>query len=130
MARPSSQYPTELELEILKILWRDGPSLARRVHEEIRGFRELAYTSVLTMLNIMTKKKYLKRKKDGKSYVYEAVIDQDRTTRTMLGDLVDRAFEGSAKVALVNLLETKDLDEEELKELRKLINQKVKEGSK
>lgn len=130
MARPASQYPTVLELEILKVIWRDGPSLAKHVHEEIGDFRDLAYTSVLTIMNIMTKKKYLQRQKKGKSYVYEAVIDQERTTRTMLGDLVDRAFEGSAKVAVINLLETKDIDEEELKELRKLINQKVKEGSK
>ena len=78
MARPSSTHPTELELEILKILWRDGPSLAKRVQEEIGDFRDLAYTSVLTIMNIMTKKKYLKRQKKGKSYVYEAVIDQDR----------------------------------------------------
>ena len=87
-------------------------------------------SSVLTILNIMTKKKYLKRKKVGKSFIYKAVIEQDKTTRTMLVDLVDRAFEGSAKVAVMNLLETKDLDEEELKELRKLITKKVKEGSK
>jgi predicted transcriptional regulator len=125
MARPSSPHPTELELEILKILWRDGPSVARHVHEALADFRDLAYTSVLTILNIMTKKKYLKRKKEGKSFIYEAVVARDRTTRTMLGDLVDRAFEGSAKVALVNLLETKDLDEEELLELRKLITRKM-----
>jgi predicted transcriptional regulator len=125
MARPSSPHPTELELEILKILWRDGPSVARHVHEAVCDFRDLAYTSVLTILNIMTKKKYLKRKKEGKSFIYEAVVARDRTTRTMLGDLVDRAFEGSAKVAVMNLLETKDLDEEELLELRKLITRKM-----
>jgi BlaI family transcriptional regulator, penicillinase repressor len=130
MPRPASQYPTELELEILKVLWKDGASLARHVQEEIVGFRNLAYTSVLTIMNIMTRKQYLKRKREGKTYIYTALIKQEETTRKMLGDLVQRAFEGSAKVAMVNLLETSDIDDEELMEIQKIIKRMVKEGQK
>ncbi|MCA9444042.1 MAG: BlaI/MecI/CopY family transcriptional regulator, partial [Candidatus Omnitrophica bacterium] len=106
MPRPSSQHPTELELEILKILWRDGPSLAKHVCEEIQPFRKLAYTSVLTIMNIMAKKKYLKRTKEGKSFVYAPVIQEEETTQNMLSDLVNRAFGGSVATAMVNLLES------------------------
>jgi predicted transcriptional regulator len=130
MARPSSRHPTELELEILKILWRDGPALAGHVRQELESFRELAHTSVLTIMNIMVRKGYLKRQKDGKSFIYQPRIKQEETTRKMLGDLVDRAFDGSAKVALVNLLETSDIDAAELKEIQELVSRMMKEGLK
>jgi BlaI family transcriptional regulator, penicillinase repressor len=127
MARSASRHPTELELEILKILWRDGPSTVRHVRDALAGFRDLAYTSVMTMMTIMARKGYLKRKKADGGYVYRAAISAESTTRGMLRDLVDRAFDGSAATLMVNLLETGDLDAEELRRLRGLINQKARE---
>jgi BlaI family penicillinase repressor len=127
MARSASRHPTELELEILKILWRDGPSTVRHVRDALTGFRDLAYTSVMTMMTIMARKGYLKRKKADGGYVYRAAISAESTTRGMLRDLVDRAFDGSAAALMVNLLETGDLDAEELQRLRELINQKTRE---
>jgi predicted transcriptional regulator len=128
MARPSSKHPTELELEILKVLWRDGPSSVREVRDSLVDFRDLAYTSVMTIMTIMTKKGYLKRSRNGKSYTYRAAVEEDRVTRRMLGDLVDRVFDGSAAAAMVNLLETGDIDDAELEELRRLIEAKSREG--
>ncbi len=125
MARSASRHPTELELEILKILWRDGPSNVRHVRDALAGFRDLAYTSVMTIMTIMARKGYVKRKKAEGGYVYRAAISAESTTRGMLRDLVDRAFDGSAAALMVNLLETGDLDAEELRRLRELINQKA-----
>ena len=129
MARPTSRHPTELELEILKILWRDGPGSVREVRDPLAETRDLAYTSVMTVMNIMTDKGYLKRAKQGSSYVYRPQINEQATLRRMLGDLVDRAFDGSAVAAVLSLLETSDIDAEELKRLRALIGRKAKERS-
>ena len=128
MARRTSKYPTELELEILKILWRDGEATVRQVKKQLSGFRELAYTSVMTMMTIMTEKGYLKRSKKNNYYIYKPQITEQETTQGMLSDIVDRLFDGSATAAMVNLLETEDIDEAELAKLRKLITRKEKEG--
>jgi len=130
MARRSSKYPTELELEILKILWRDGESPVRHVRKELSDFRRLAHTSVMTIMSIMTEKKYLKQFKRGKSYTYKPCVTKQETRSGILGDVVDRVFNGSMMATMVNLLETRDLDEVELVELRKLLRQKVKKRQK
>jgi BlaI family transcriptional regulator, penicillinase repressor len=127
MARPASKYPTELELEILKVLWRDGACSVRQVRDALVPFRDLAYTSVMTVMNIMAEKGYVRRSKQAGGYVYRPRIKQESTVRGMLRDLVDRAFDGSAAALLVNLLETGDLDAEELRRLRELVNQKTEE---
>lgn len=127
MARQASSQPTELELEILKILWDIGPAPVRAVREALAARRSLAYTSVMTIMGIMTEKGYLRRTKSGNSYVYKPVLNREKTMNRMLGDLVDRLFEGSAASAAVQLLETSDLDEDELEALRALIRRKTRE---
>ena len=126
MARPASAHPTELELHILKIVWRDGPATVRQVREALAESRSLAHTSVLTIMNIMVDKSYLRRTmKDGR-YVYRARISERATMGKMVRDLVDRVFDGSAVAVVLQLLETSDIDPEELKELHSLINRKAK----
>ena len=127
MVRPTSKHPTELELEILKILWRAKPLTGRQVRDALAEFRELAYTSVMTIMGIMVDKGYVRRKKQGGSYVYSTRIKQETTTRRMLLDLVERAYDGSVTSAVVNLLETSDIQPEELEQLRKLIRHKTKQ---
>lgn len=127
MARPTSRHPTELELEILKILWREGPSPGRQIRDALAGFRDLAYTSVMTVMKIMTEKKYVRRKKADGNFVYYPRVTEDTITRQMLCDMVDRVFDGSAAAVMLNLLQTADLDEQELGQLRQIINQKAKE---
>ena len=129
MARPASRYPTELELEILKVIWRDGPSPVRHVRDGLVGFRKLAYTSVMTIMNIMVQKGYLARKKVGLGYVYRPRVTERTNARKMLTDIVKRVFDGSASAVMVNLLETSDLDEVEIKKLRKLLKQKSGEAT-
>lgn len=127
MTRPASRFPTELELEILKILWTDGPSTVRHVRDALSETRDLAYTSVMTMMGIMTDKGYLRRAKKGGGYVYRPKIDRERTMSDMLGDTVSRVFDGSAKAAVLHLIESGEIDEDELKELHRLIEKRVED---
>ena len=129
MARTKSQHPTELELEILKILWEEAPLPVREVRArlESRADRPLAHSTVITMLNIMYDKGFLKRKKDGKSFLFSPKVKKDRVTGGMMGDLLSRAFNGSPAAMVLNLLETTDVDADELAEIRKLISRKTKE---
>lgn len=124
MARPVSKHPTELELEILKVLWQAGPSAVREVREALRPRRPLAYTSVMTMMNIMVDKGYLARQKDGGRYVYRPLVSRKATLGGMLRDLVERVFNGSAKAVVANLLEEGQLELQEIDELRTLLSRR------
>src|SRR4051812_12986753 len=126
MARSTSPHPTQAELEILNIIWTSGPSTVRQVQQALASTKPRAYTSVMTVMNIMTRKRYLGRRKatDG-GYVYTARVSRDRTSRGMLRDLVQRVFRGSPMQAVLQLLDERDLDEDELRQLRDLINRKM-----
>lgn len=129
MARAESEYPTELELEILKVLWAESPLPVRDVRTKLESEtgRTLAHSSVITMLNIMHRKGFLRRVKDGKAFLFSPKVERQQVTGKMAGDLVSRVFDGSPTALMLNLLETSDLDAEELAELRRLINRKAKE---
>lgn len=128
MARPRSENPTDLELQILKVLWARSPLAVREVREELAALgRELAHTTVITTLNVMVKKKYLRRSMQGKSCMFVPIVSRDETSQRMLGDVVERVFEGSAKAVLLSLFDQAELSTDELKELRQLINEKTKE---
>ena len=129
MSRPTSKHPTELELEILKVLWRVGPATVRQVRDELAAIRDLAYTTVMTMMTIMDTKGYVQRKKDGRSFIYEAKYHEQKASKNMLQDIVDRLFGGSTTAVMQHLLETSELDEDELKQIRSLINRKAREKS-
>ena len=129
MPRPVAKYPTDLELQILKVLWRQSPLLARDVQAALgEAGRELAKTSVITTLNTMVGKRYLKRKKQGNMYLFTPCISEDQVGDRVLVDVVDRVFDGSASTVMMKLFDVKDLDSEELRELRSLINRKLNES--
>jgi len=129
MARSESEHPTELELEILKVLWDESPLPVREVRArlEANADRPLAHSTVITMLNIMHRKGFLRRRKAGKAFFFSPKEEKQRVTGRMTGDLLRRAFDGSTSALVLNLLETADLDAEELAELRRLISRKAKE---
>jgi len=127
MARPPSKHPTELELEILKVLWQIEPATVRQVRDSLADFRNLAYTTVMTVMSIMFEKSYLKRKKDGRSYVYQAAYREQKATRNLLQDIIDRVFGGSTTAVMQHLLESSEIDNEELKRIRAVIDRKTRE---
>jgi len=127
MARPASRYPTELELQILKVFWQQSPLLAREVQAALADEgRELARTSVITTLNTMVDKEYLRRERQGNTYLFSPHISEQEVSERVLGDVVDRVFDGSTASVLLKLLDVKNIDEDELKELRRIINRKLK----
>lgn len=129
MARPGSEHPTELELEILKILWDDSPLPVRdvRARLESEANRPLAHSSVITMLNIMHRKGFLSRRKQGKSFLFSPKVAKGSISGQIMGDLLARLFDGSPSAMMLNLLETADVDSAELAALRELIARKTKE---
>jgi BlaI family penicillinase repressor len=128
MVRPASKYPTELELMILKVLWQRSPLLARDVQAALASDgRDLAKTSIITTLNTMVAKGYLSRTKQGNMYLFTPKITESEVGDRVLGDVVDRVFDGSTSAVLIKLFDVRDLDGDELKELRRIIDRKLKD---
>jgi predicted transcriptional regulator len=129
LSRPASRYPTDLELLILKVLWRTSPLLARDVQAALaEEGRKLARTSVITTLNTMVDKKYLTRRKQANSYLFSPRITEEEVAQRVLGDVVDRVFDGSTSAVLLKLFDVKQVRADELKELRRIIDRRLKEG--
>ncbi|MBL8811823.1 MAG: BlaI/MecI/CopY family transcriptional regulator [Planctomycetaceae bacterium] len=133
MARTASEYPTELELQILKILWESSPQTARQIRDELseRG-RDLAHTSVITTLQKMVDKGQVQQldPAEGKAFRFDPLLSDKDVGRGMVGDLVERVFDGSAEALMLSLFEAKDLDESAIRRLRAAFNQKLKDLSK
>ena len=128
MARARAEHPTELELLILKILWEQAPLPVRDIRNRLaEQGRDLAHTSVITTLNKMFVKKQLRRTKQGNAFLFSPRVDREAVSRQMLGDIVDRVFDGSASAVMLSLFDCSRIDEEDVKELRRLFNRKVKE---
>ncbi|HTN77472.1 MAG TPA: BlaI/MecI/CopY family transcriptional regulator [Pirellulaceae bacterium] len=124
MARPKQEQPTPAELEILKVLWERGPQTVRDVMEELnRTAPERAYTTVMSLMNIMTEKGLLKRTPQGRAFLYAAKAGRDKTLGTMVNDLLGRAFAGSASALVAQLLDQATPSKSELDAIRKAINE-------
>jgi predicted transcriptional regulator len=119
MARPRSDNPTPAELEILKVLWDHGPGTVRQAMAHLPGDR--AYTTVMTLMNVLHDKGFLRREPRGKAFVYHPAMAREKTLRRMVGDIVDRAFEGSASALVAHLLDQAKPDAAEMQAIRKLI---------
>jgi BlaI family penicillinase repressor len=128
VARPSSKskHPTELELQILQVLWQLGDSPGSEIRTALEAERSVTYQSVMTVLGIMENKGFVSRQKRGGQYRYRARVTQAATTKRMMRDLVDRLFGGSTAVAMINLLESSDLSDAELDQLRKEVTRNQK----
>lgn len=124
MARPRQPHPTPAELEVLQIVWDRGPSTVRDVLDVLNRTRRRAYTSVMTLMNVMVDKGQLSRRSQGRAHVYAARACRKATLGRMVDDLVDRAFEGSAGALVSRMLDRKDLTPGELDEIRRLIDER------
>jgi BlaI family transcriptional regulator, penicillinase repressor len=116
--------PTEAELELLRVLWENGPATVRDLHEAISKQRAVGYTSVLKILQIMTEKGLVEREESGKAHIYRAAASQEDTQNQMLRDLSERLFSGSAAQLAMHALAMQPASAEELEEIRNLIEQK------
>src|SRR5689334_9887559 len=117
------QRPTEAELEILTVLWSRGPSTVRSVHEVIWQRRPAQYTTILKLMQIMADKGLVTRDEEQRAHVYSASRPREWTQRQLAGDLLDRAFAGSARGLMLGALSAKKASKAELAELRRLLDE-------
>lgn len=123
MARPKEDQPTPAELEVLKVLWDRGPCTVREVMEALDRRRPRAYTSVMSLLNVMNDKGLLARKACGRAFVYQAKAARDKTLGGLVNDLLGRVFEGSASSLVARLLDQSSPTAAELDEIRRAIDE-------
>lgn len=123
MPRKPSPVPTEAELELLKLVWKLGEATVRDVLEALPPERKLAYTTVMSMMRILERKGYLTHRAQGRAFLYQPRVSEDEVAEGMLSHLIDRMFEGSAELLMVKLLEASELTEEQLRMLKKKVEE-------
>ena len=114
--------PTDAELAILRVLWRRGPSTVRQVHEDLERRNPTGYTTVLKLLQIMTEKGLVERDESQRAHVYVSRLPEEQTLGQLVGDLLDRAFEGSSSRLVMRALESRPATREELSEIRRMLD--------
>jgi len=115
--------PTDRELEALKVLWRREEATVREIYEQINQSGELAYTTVLSLLQTMEQKGLVGHRQHGKAYLYFAKLQRDRTFRTLAGGFLDKVFDGAMDEYLVHALDSRRMSAAELDRLEKMIQQ-------
>jgi BlaI family transcriptional regulator, penicillinase repressor len=121
-------WPTDVELQILQVLWQSGPSTVREVHENLYAGEGAGYTTALKMLQIMHAKGLVERDDSQRAHVYKAGITKQRTQKRYLADMVQRLFNGSASQMVLHALGSHPpASREELKEIRTLLS-KIESG--
>ena len=115
--------PTEAELEILTVLWSRGPSTVREDYETIGARRPAQYTTILKLMQIMADKGLLMRDETQRAHVYSAARPQEWTQRQLAGDLLHRAFGGSARSLLMGALSARKASRKELEEMRRILEE-------
>jgi BlaI family transcriptional regulator, penicillinase repressor len=123
MAKEIKQKPTSSELEILSVLWAQGPSTVREVHDTLSKQKHIGYTTVLKLLQIMTEKGSVRRNEDQRAHVYEACESAGKTKGRLAGDVLQRVFGGSASELMMHALEGRETSPEEIEELRRLLDE-------
>jgi len=127
--RKSLPKPTDAELMILNVLWQSGPSTVREVLARLQETRspDIGYTTVLKLIQIMTDKGLLERDATQRPQIYTALISQDETQQNFVSELLDKAFGGSAKRLVMQVLVSKEASDEELADVERLLDRLEKE---
>jgi predicted transcriptional regulator len=123
MPETETPRPTDAELGILKVLWRRGPSTVREVFEALGEERGTGYTTILKLMQIMADKGLVVRDESERAHRYEAAAPEDETQRRLVGDLLRKAFDGSAKKLVMQALSTERASAEELSEIRRMLDE-------
>jgi predicted transcriptional regulator len=120
MARPSATQPTEVELQILGVLWELGPSSVRQVHQALADQRGTGYSTTLKMMQVMLEKGLVRRNDTVRPQVYRAAKSKPLTQVQMLDDLTQKVFGGSAKRLVMRMVSTGRLSPDEMEEIQRL----------
>ena len=120
--------PTNAELEILGILWEHGPQTVKQVHDAVRVTRDVGYTTILKLMQVMTEKGLVERDESERSHVYAALAPEKKVKRKLVSDLVERAFAGSAASLVQQLLSGRRASPEELDEIRAILDEHTTRG--
>ena len=120
MDRPA---PSNAELEILRILWRNGPQTVREVHDALKAERDVGYTTVLKTMQVMAEKKLVTRNESQRSHVYAAAVEEKSIKRKLVSDLLDKAFDGSMAQLVMQALSDKRASQEDIRQIRKLLDE-------
>lgn len=123
MSKPPLQKPTASELEILRVLWTQGPCTVRQVHEALGEEKSVGYTSVLKFLQIMTTKGLVRRNEAQRAHLYEARHPATEMKRQLAGDVLHKVFGGSASEMMMHALDGRTTSKQELDDLRRLLDQ-------
>ena len=129
---PPTKSPTltEAELRLMDVLWQQGPSTVQRVLDALPKKSQLAYNSVLTTIRILEKKGYVRHIKDGRAHVYRPLVARSEATRSEISHLAHRFFKNSHEMLVLNILEDRGVDADELQRLRQLLEQTQPHGTK
>ena len=124
--RPVATTLTPHELDIMKLVWEREEATVRDVYEALRARRRIAYTSVLTMMNVLERKGHLRKRAEGRSFVYQAARPRGQVVRAMVREFVQRVFNGAAETLLVHLLEDRRLTRTELEALARRVRRETR----
>lgn len=127
MSRKPSTQPTDVELAILRVLWERGRSTVREIHNALKPDRDTGYSTTLKMMQVMHSKGLLRRDDSTRPQTYRTAVSQEKTQLGMVDDLVQKAFGGATSRMLVRLLSSKRVSDQELAEIKQLIEQIEKE---
>lgn len=119
---------TEQELEIMKVVWERKSATVREVYEALRERKTVAYTTVMTMMNILESKGHLVKRPEGRAFVYEPSQARTQVVSGMVQDFVDRVFDGAARPLVLSLIKERKLSKKDLEEISRLIEETPEES--
>jgi predicted transcriptional regulator len=123
MRELGSSQPTAVELEILRILWDQGPSPVRQIHARLAEAKGTNYSTTVKMLSVMLTKGLVKRDEKATPHIYRAAMTRDRAAKSFLGDLIEKVYDGSAMSLVLQALATGKASQAEIDEARKLLDE-------
>ena len=128
MARPASSLPTEVELQILRILWELGPSPVREIHNRLNAEKGTNYSTTVKMLGVMLQKGLLRRDESAQPHIYRAALTRKKAGKQMLSDLIDKVYEGSSLSLVLQALSSGKASKADLAEVRRLLDEMEGKG--
>jgi BlaI family penicillinase repressor len=123
MAKRRYPRPTDRELTILRILWDNGPSTVREVNEAMNQDQDTGYTTTLKLMQIMTDKGLLRRNDSQFKHIYKPALTEEKAQKQLVGDLLEKAFSGSAEKLVMRALSAKKVPAKELAKIRKMLDE-------